>query len=94
MRFSEERIEKIASDIVDRLAEDELVDLTVEEEELAGLIGELLLEDLERESLIRREAIDWLKRNRPRLDPGTDAWSIELEKKLEDIAISKAYVLP
>ncbi len=94
MRFSEERIEKIANDIVDRLAEEELVDLTVEEEELAGLIGDLLLEDLERENIIRREAIEWLTLNRPRLEPGTDAWSIELEKKLEDIAISKAYVLP
>jgi hypothetical protein len=46
------------------------------------------------ESKIRREAIEWLERNRPRLEPGTDDWSIELEKKLEDLAISKAYVLP
>ncbi len=94
MRFSEERIEKIANDIVDRLAEEELVDLTIEEEELANLVGALLLSDLEMESKIRREAIEWLERNRPHLEPGTDDWSIELEKKLEDLAISKAYVLP
>ena len=94
MRMSEERIEKIARDIVDRLAEDELVDLTVDEDMLAERIAVLIAKDLAVEDLIQREAVEWLGRHKPHLEAGTSAWSIELDRKREDIAISKGYVLP
>ena len=87
-------LEKIATDIVDRLAEDELVDLTLDEKDLAEQIASLLLSDLLKENLIRQEALDWLVRHQPQLEPGTTTWSIKLEKKREEIAISNAYVLP
>jgi hypothetical protein len=94
MRMSEQRIERIATSIVDRLAEEELVDLTMDEEELAQRIARLIAGDLELEDAIREEASAWLTRNRPHLEPGTSDWVIELERKREEIAIAKAYVLP
>ena len=49
MRLSEERIEIIALAITDRLAEQELVDLTIDEDDLANLIGEVMIKDFQRE---------------------------------------------
>ena len=49
MRLSEQRIENIALAITDRLAEDELVDLTIDEDDLAHLIGDVILKDLKLE---------------------------------------------
>lgn len=94
MRMSEERIDKIAQDIVDRLAEDELIDLTVDEDMLAERIGVLIARDLAVEEEIQREAVEWLRKHRPHLEPGTSDWSIELDAKRDDIAISRGYVLP
>jgi hypothetical protein len=94
MRMSEERIEKIARDVVDRLAEDELVDITVDEDQLAERIELVIAKDLAYEDVLQREAVEWLRQHKPHLDPGTHAWSIELGRKREDLAISKGYVLP
>ena len=94
MRLSEERIEAIALAITDRLAEDELVDLTIDEEDLAHLIGDVIKKDLLVEDEIQREAVEWLEVNRKHLDPGSSAWHIELDKLRESIAIRRGYTLP
>lgn len=94
MRLSEERIEAISLAITDRLAEDELVDLTIDEEDLANLIADVLTRDLKVEDEVQREAVEWLRLNRKHLDEGSSAWQIELEKQREQIAIRRGYVLP
>ena len=94
MRLSEERIEAIALAITDRVAEDELVDLTIDEEDLAHLIGDVIAKDLRTEEEIHRETVEWLRVNRKHLDEGSSAWQIELEKQREQIAIRRGYVLP
>ena len=94
MRLSEERIEAISVAITDRLAEDELVDLTIDEEDLANLIGEVIARDLRTEEEIHREAVEWLRVNRKHLDEGSNSWRIELEKQREQIAIRRGYLLP
>ena len=94
MRMSEDRLEKIAQDIVNRLAEDELIDITIDEEMLAERIGVVLIKDLLIEDMIQNEAVAWLRQNKSYIEPGTSEWSIALERKREDIAISKGYVLP
>jgi hypothetical protein len=94
MRLSEERIEAIALAITDRLAEDELVDLTIDEEDLANLIGDVIARDLKIEDEIQREAVEWLSVNRKHLEQGSSAWQIELDKQREQIAIRRGYVLP
>ena len=94
MRLSEERIEAIALAITDRLAEEELVDLTIDEEDLAQLISDTIVKDLKLEDEIQREAVEWLGVNRKHLDTGSSAWHIELEKQREQIAIRRGYKLP
>jgi hypothetical protein len=94
MRLSEQRIEAIALAITDRLAEEELVDLTIDEEDLAHLIGEVIIKDLKLEDEIQREAVEWLEVNRKHLDTGSTAWQVELDKQREQIAIRRGYKLP
>jgi hypothetical protein len=94
MRLSEERIEIIALAITDRLAEQELVDLTIDEDDLANLIGEVMIKDFQREDDIQREAVEWLEVNRKHLDAGSSAWRVELEQKRDQIAIQRGYRLP
>lgn len=94
MRLSEERIEAIALAITDRLAEEELVDLTIDEDDLASLIAEVMIKDFSREDEVQREAVEWLEVNRKHLDAGSSAWQIELEQKREQIAIQRGYRLP
>jgi hypothetical protein len=94
MRLSEERIEAIAVAITDRLAEGELVDLTIDEEDLAHLIGNVIARDLKLEDEIQREAVEWLEVNRKHLDAGSSAWHIELDRQREQIAIRRGYTLP
>jgi hypothetical protein len=94
MRLTEARIESIAQAMVDRLAEEELVDLTMSEEDLAELISQVMQRDLAQEDVIQREAVEWLQVNRKHLQEGSDPWQIELEQQRDAIAIRKGYVLP
>lgn len=94
MRVSEERVESISLAISDRLAGDELVDLEIDEEDLANLIGRVLIRDLAREDEIQREAVEWVETNKKHLEPGTTPWQVELERRREAMAIRRGYVLP
>ena len=94
MRLSEERVDAIAMAIVDRLCEDELIDLEIEEENLADLVSEVLLKDLRREEEVQKEAVDFLKKTKPQLEPGSSGWSIELDRVRDRIAVKRGYVLP
>lgn len=94
MRLSEDRIEAISMAITDRLAEEELVDLTMDEDDLAHLIAQVIGRDLAIEDEIQREAVQWLETNRKHLETGTSAWQIELEKQRESLAVRRGYLLP
>ena len=94
MRLREERIDIIAQAIVDRLAEDELIDLTMDEEALGERIGVVIAKDLAREDEIQREAVEWVRKHRAHMVEGTSEWSIELDRKRQEIAVTRGYVLP
>ena len=94
MRLNDSRIDSIATSIVDRLAEDEAVDLTMGEDDLANLIGDVIRRDLATEEQIHSEAVAWLRQNRKRLVEGSDEWEIELHRQREQLAIRRGYVLP
>ena len=94
MRLNDRRIEAIALAIVDRLAEEELIDLTMDEEDLTNLVGDCITNDLAREDEIHREAVEWLARNRRHLEAGTSDWEIELERRRVAVAIQRGYLLP
>ena len=94
MRVSEDRIEAISLAIVDRLAEEELVDLTMDEEDLAHLVANVITKDLAVEDEIQREAVDWIQTNKAHLEAGTSGWQIELEQRREQFAVRRGYTLP
>ena len=94
MRLNEERIEAIALAITDRLAEEELVDLTIDEDDLANLVANVITRDLAREDEVQHEAVAFVQKTKPQLDPGSTDWSIELERARDQIAVRRGYVLP
>ena len=93
MRLSDERIAVLAHEICDRLLNEELIDLEIDEERFYFLIEQLILQDLRLEDQIDEEAAAWLQEHRSNLQDGTPDWEIALEKVKEDIAISKGYVI-
>lgn len=94
MRLSEERIEAVSRAIVDRIAEEELVDLTLDEDDLVNLVAHVLLKDLQKEDEIQREAVQWVEINKKHLDPGSTPWRVEVDRRREQIAIQRGYSLP
>jgi hypothetical protein len=94
MRLNDRRIEFIARSVVDRLMEDEMLDLTLSEEDLTHLIAELIENDLSIEDAIQDEAVNWMRVNRKNAEEGSDAWSIELDRHRDELAIRRGYVLP
>jgi hypothetical protein len=94
MRLSEERIEAISLAITDRIAEGELVDMTIDEEDLANLISLVLIKDLAREDEIQRAAVEWVTINKKHYEPGTTDWQIEVDRQREKMAVQRGYVLP
>jgi hypothetical protein len=94
MRLNDRRIELIARNIVDRLAGEEMIDLTFSEDDLTHLVAELIERDLSIEDAIQEEAVKWMRINRKHVDEGSDAWGIELDRQRDQLAIRRGYVLP
>jgi len=94
VRLSEERIDAIALAITDRLAEEELVDMQIDEEDVADLISVVIQKDLAKEEEIQREAVEFVKKTKPGLEPGSSGWSIELDRAREQFAVKRGYRLP
>lgn len=93
MRFSEERVTVVARDIANTLLDEELVDLEIAEDRFVFLLESLIMQDLKVETQIDEEATAWLQKNKPQLEEGSSAWEIELDRKREDLAIAKGYVI-
>ncbi|MFN2371781.1 MAG: DUF507 family protein [Candidatus Krumholzibacteriia bacterium] len=93
MRLSEERIAVLAKLITDRLLDDELVDLEIDERDFRYLVEGLITRDLQIEDEIDEEATAFLLRNRTHLEEGSTEWEVELERKKEDLANSRGYTM-
>jgi len=91
VRLSEERVAVLAELISDRLLDDELVDLEIEERDFRFLIEGLILHDLKIEDEIDEEATAFLLRTKPHLEEGSTEWLVELERKKEDLANARGY---
>ncbi len=91
MRLSEERITVIARLVCERLLDEELVDLEIEETDFLHLVEGLILRDLRIEDEIDEEATTFLLKNKPQLEEGSTEWSIELERKKEEFSIARGY---
>ena len=93
MRLSEERIAVLARRIADSLLDEEVVDLEIAEDRFVFLIESLLIQDLKLEDQIDEEATAWLLQHKPYLEEGASEWEIELDRKKEDLAVSKGYLI-
>ncbi|MFO7653801.1 MAG: DUF507 family protein [Candidatus Krumholzibacteriia bacterium] len=93
MRLSEERVSVIARQVADALLDEELVDLEITEERFIFLIESLLLQDLKLEDEIDEQAAAFILKHKPHLEEGSTEWEIELERKKEDLAVARGYVV-
>jgi hypothetical protein len=93
MRLSEERAAVIARTVTDALLDDELVDLEIAEDRFTFLVESLILQDLRIEDAIDEEAAAFLLRHKPHLEEGSPEWEVELERKKDDLAVARGYVI-
>ena len=92
MRLSEERVAVLARLISERLLDEELVDLEIEERDFRFMVENLILRDLKVEDEIDEEATTFLLKNKPQLEEGSTEWDIELERKKEEFSIARGFV--
>ena len=92
MRLSEERIALLAREITDKLLDEELIDLEIDEDRFNFLIETLIIKDLKIEDEIDEEATAFLLKNKPNLEEGSTEWGVELERKKEELSIARGYV--
>ena len=92
MRLSEERVALLAREITDKLLDEELVDLEIDEDRFIFLVETLIIKDLRIEDEIDEEATAFLLKNKPNLEEGSTEWSVELERKKEELSIARGYV--
>lgn len=92
MRLSEERVTLIARQITDKLLDEELVDLEIDEDRFTFLVETLIMKDLRVEDEIDEEATAFLLKNKPGLEEGSTEWGVELERKKEELSIARGYV--
>ena len=82
----------LARRITDRLLDDELVDLEIDEDRFIYLIESLIVRDLQIESEIDEEVTAFLLKNKPQLEEGSTGWSVEFERKKEELSVARGYV--
>jgi hypothetical protein len=92
LRLSEERVALLARQITDKLLDEELVDLEIDEDRFIFLVETLLIRDLKIEDEIDEEATAFLLKNKPNLEEGSTEWGVELERKKEELSIARGYV--
>ena len=92
MRLSEERVAVLARLISERLLDEELVDLEIEERDFRFMVENLILRDLKVEDEIDEEATTFLLKNKPKLEEGSTEWDLELERKKEEFSIARGFV--
>jgi hypothetical protein len=92
VRLTEERIAVLARSIADRLLDEELIDLEIDEDHLVFLVQDLILRDLKTEDEIDEEATTFLLKNKPNLEEGSTEWEVEMGRKKEEFSIARGYV--
>lgn len=93
MRLSEERIERLAELLVERLEEGDLVEIQGNPAGLERDIGRLLVQDLKIEDEINQEALEKMKTYSRKVAEGTTEWALLLAKHKNEIAARRGYVV-
>ena len=93
MRLSEERVEILAARIVNRLLDEELVDITLSERAFEDVIETWITHDLEIEDQINEEAAARVDSYQRKIVHGSSEWEILIDKAKDELARSRGYVI-
>jgi hypothetical protein len=93
MKLSHEKISHLATRMVDRLLDDDLIDFKMSEVRLKGELIRLLEEDLKIEDEISNEAIARIETYKRDIPYGSDEWRILFERFFREIAERRGYTL-
>jgi hypothetical protein len=93
MRMSQEKMAHVASRIVGRLWDDDLIDFKMTERDLQHKISQVLEEDLRIEDEISAEAIERIESYKRDIPYGSDEWRILYDRFFGEIAQRRGYTV-
>lgn len=94
MRLSEEKIERLAELLAERVEErTDLVEFGGNPATLEREIGRLIVQDLKIEDEINQEALEKMKTYTRKVVEGTTEWTLLLDKHKSEIAARRGYVV-
>ena len=91
MRISEDKMAHLATRVVNRLWDDDLIDFKMTEGRLMQEIRAILAEDLKVEDEISNEAIARIESYKREIPYGSDEWKILYDRFFEEIATRRGY---
>jgi len=91
MRISEDKMAHLATRVVNRLWDDDLIDFKMTEGRLMQEIRAILAEDLKIEDEISNEAIARIESYKRDIPYGSDEWKILYDRFFEEIATRRGY---
>jgi len=92
MKLTEEKIQRLAERVVDRLLDDDLIDFKMPESRLRSGIGHVIEEDLRIDDEIANEAIAKIESYKREIPYGSDEWRLLFERFFREIAERRGYV--
>jgi hypothetical protein len=91
LRLSEEKIAHIATQVVDRLWDNDLIDFKMQEDKFRQDVEKIIFEDLKIEDEISNEAIERIETYKRDIPYGSDEWKILYDRFFEEISIRRGY---
>ena len=91
MRLSEEKIAHIATHVVNRLWDNDLIDFKMQEEKFRQDVEKVIFEDLKIEDEISTEAIERIETYKRDIPYGSDEWKILYDRFFEEISTRRGY---
>jgi hypothetical protein len=91
MRISEDKMAHLATRVVNRLWDDDLIDFKMTEGRLTQEVRAILAEDLKIEDEISNEAIARIESYKRDIPYGSDEWKILYDRFFEEIATRRGY---
>ena len=91
MRLSEEKIAHLATQVVNRLWDNDLVDFKMQEAKFRQEVEKVIFEDLKIEDEISNEAIERIETYKRDIPYGSDEWKILYDRFFEEISTRRGY---
>ena len=91
MRLSEEKIAHLATEVVNRLWDNDLVDFKMQEAKFRQEVEKVIFDDLKIEDEISNEAIERIETYKRDIPYGSDEWKILYDRFFEEISTRRGY---